>query len=907
MLMKSFYIYLVFFVGMNLVAKAQFSEPTHVWDFDDPVENKKVEGWEAINYDNPNTVDGILNLTTTNTGYPDLEYIIPNDVTIDPAVTKQIVIGLKNGTSSRRARFYWVKDNVQYRFDFLITIEDTEFKEYVIDLSHDSRWSGDIESIRFEIPMPVPAGSVGTIVSVDYIKLLTAPAPPADMPSMIPAPFGVNLASAGFAGNDYEYPQSAELDYFKSKNLNLVRVAFKWERIQPELNGPLAERDLNELKNLVWAARTRGMWVLFDIHNYGRRTVNGVNSVIGENGLTIAHFGDVWKKLAEEFKDFGNIYAYGLMNEPYGMRAHTPWVNIAQGAIDAIRTVDTHTAIMVGGESYSSSARWPAVSDNLRNLVDPSDNLIFEAHVYFDNDASGTYDQNYDDEKTTENTGIERLKPFAEWLEKYNLRGFVGEYGVPNTDPRWNVVLDKTLQYMKENNINGTYWAAGSRWGDHHMSVHPNNDLSDRPQMAVLENYAYADAPSPQPEITSPYSAVFNIAKPIAYKVTATNNPTSFTVNGLPDGLTFDAATQEISGTLPVGTHIVEISATNDDGTGSIRQVELKGVHLTLPGLVEAEDFDQGGQNVGYFDNTIGNDNPGISYRHSDVDFSTIFNDGNYHLTNTEEGEWLKYTVEVKEEASYTVTLRYKTVASPVINIAVDDEEYSGDIALPLSYPWTEMTFEVPVLTIGIHELKFNIITGGFELDYLNFTINTVPDNAPTGVTAERSSGDFIELKWDAVEKASHYIVKRSESDAGPFEIIADDVVENSYLDENVSATKTYYYKISAQNMAGEGPESQVVESPGLPLSVDNLEKMKHIEIYPNPSEGQFQLNVTSSHKGEIAVVVYNPLGVLVYKNKGIIRESFQESLDLRGIPTGLYFIKVSIGNFSESKTIIIQ
>src|SRR5690606_6035199 len=207
----------------------------------------------------------------------------------------------------------------------------------------------------------------------------------------------------------------------------------------------------------------------------------------------------------------------------------------------------------------------------------------FEAHVYFDNDASGIYDQNYDDEKTTENTGIERLEPFVEWLEKYNLRGFVGEYGVPDSDPRWNVVLDKTLAYLKEKGINGTYWAAGSRWADHHMAVHPYNDLTDRPQMAVLENYSYADAPPPQQGITSPYSATYNVAKPVSYKVTATNSTTSFTVSGLPDGLIFDVEAQEISGNMSVGNHLIEISAANDHGTGSARQVELKGVQLSIP------------------------------------------------------------------------------------------------------------------------------------------------------------------------------------------------------------------------------------------------------------------------------------------------------------------------------------
>lgn len=493
-------LFFTMFLFLGATIQAQQSPATHTWNFDDPVVGNSVEGWDIINYANPNTSNGILNLTaSTSMGYPDLQYVVPSGVTLDPNVSKQIVIRLKNGTQSRRARFYWVKDGVGIRYDFLVSVQDADFNEYIIDLTHDSRWSGDIESIRFEIPMPVPANSNGAIVSVDYIKMLEAPATPAPMPSFTPAPFGVNLAGAEFSNADYQYPQSAELDYFKAKGLTLMRVPFKWERLQPQLNGPFAERDINELKNLVWEARKRGMWILLDMHNYGRRKDGGVERIIGDPALTIAHVGNAWRMIADEFKDFGNIYAYGLMNEPHDMRSDTPWFDIAQGIIDSIRTTDTQTAIMVGGPSWSSSREWPRVSDNLRLLVDPSDDLIYEAHVYFDNTSEGIYNESYDDENASPSTGVDRLAPFVNWLNQHGVRGFVGEYGIPDDDPRWNVVLENALQYLKENGVNGTYWAAGSRWGTNRMSVHPNNDGSDRPQMAVLENYLYADTTSVTP------------------------------------------------------------------------------------------------------------------------------------------------------------------------------------------------------------------------------------------------------------------------------------------------------------------------------------------------------------------------------------------------------------------------
>lgn len=64
------------------------------------------------------------------------------------------------------------------------------------------------------------------------------------------------------------------------------------------------------------------------------------------------------------------------MNEPYGMLRTTPWETIAQACINAIREVDTETMLVISGNEYSSASRWKEVSDGLKNLVDPCDNMI---------------------------------------------------------------------------------------------------------------------------------------------------------------------------------------------------------------------------------------------------------------------------------------------------------------------------------------------------------------------------------------------------------------------------------------------------------------------------------------------------------------------------------------------------
>lgn len=315
-----------------------------------------------------------------------------------------------------------------------------------------------------------------------------------------PVPFGVNLAGAEFGhgskmpgevSKDYFYPTKEDLDYWKSKNLPLLRVPFKWDRIQHEANGKLTKAELDVMKDMLKYAEQKGLKIILDLHNYGRRKVDNTTYIIGHDSLPIEAFSSFWGELAKELKGYENaIYGYGLINEPHDMLESTPWVKIAQAAIFEIRKHDTKTPIIVGGNHWSSADRWQKVSDELKYLYDPSHNLIFEAHVYFDEDASGVYRRSYDDEKANPYIGIERLRPFVKWLQENNLRGFVGEYGIPADDERWMVCLDLMLDYMQKHNLNGTYWAAGARWNKYILGVQPkDNYKTDMPQLKILTKY----------------------------------------------------------------------------------------------------------------------------------------------------------------------------------------------------------------------------------------------------------------------------------------------------------------------------------------------------------------------------------------------------------------------------------
>ncbi len=302
------------------------------------------------------------------------------------------------------------------------------------------------------------------------------------------AMIGVNLSGAEFGtvpgvyGTHYAYPGAASFDYFKAHGITVVRLPFKWERMQPKLMGPLDGAELKRLDETVAIARERGMKLMLDLHNFG----DYEKKSLGTPDLPNEAFADVWKKLAEHFANEGAVFAYCIMNEPVGAKER--WPAAAQAAIDAIRSVDTNHTISVCGGGFSGAHSWKKAANGFP-LRDPAGNIIYEAHQYFDRDNSGTYKQGYDDSGANPTTGVQRLQPFIAWLKENNARGFLGEFGIPCDDPRWLEVLDNFISALKENNIGGTYWSAGPRWGKYPMSVEPRNGR-DRPQMEALALYA---------------------------------------------------------------------------------------------------------------------------------------------------------------------------------------------------------------------------------------------------------------------------------------------------------------------------------------------------------------------------------------------------------------------------------
>src|ERR1700733_3808952 len=301
--------------------------------------------------------------------------------------------------------------------------------------------------------------------------------------------FGVNLSGAEYdpggtrEGTNYTYPSDAEIDYYASKGMTVIRLPFLLERVEPVAGGPLNTTELCYIDNVVNYAASKGIDVILDPHDFGTE----YGTVIGTTSASNATFANFWGELAGHFAST-SIVLFGLNNEPNAVTP-TQWLASANAAIAAIRGAGATTQqILVPGTAWDGADTWVS-SGNAQvlgsGIVDPSHNFAFEVHQYLDADGSGTSST-----VVSAAIGVERLTAITQWAEATGNKLFLGEFGVAS-DATSLTALNNMLGYMAQHTDvweGGTYWAAGPWWGNYMYSVEPTNGV-DKPQMGVLEQY----------------------------------------------------------------------------------------------------------------------------------------------------------------------------------------------------------------------------------------------------------------------------------------------------------------------------------------------------------------------------------------------------------------------------------
>jgi hypothetical protein len=172
----------------------------------------------------------------------------------------------------------------------------------------------------------------------------------------------------------------------------------------------------------------------------------------------------------------------------------------------------------------------------------------------------------------------------------------------------------------------------------------------------------------------------------------------------------------------------------------AVPQTPYKGVAATIPGKIEAENYDEGGHNKSFYDKD--RENQGKAYREDEVDVVAIDDSKcgdvactGYAIGYTQDDEWLEYTVNVTDDATYDITANIATAyETSAMQLFIDGEEITESVVAPkVDTVWT--TYKVidvgsVELKKGEHVLKL-LVTGGYlNVDWIQFT----DPNNPTAV-----------------------------------------------------------------------------------------------------------------------------------------------------------------------------
>jgi endoglucanase len=440
---------------------------------------------------------------------------------------------------------------------------------------------------------------------------------------------GVNVSQAEWGDplnetygiGNYTYATAPTFNYFAARALPFIRLVVKWERLQPILGGDLDPTQLGYLQQDVAYAKAAGALVSIVPHNEARyatlesQVANyDSDACIIDNpcpgspvNVTSADFVDFWVKMSNVFMNEPAVVAYDLTNEPHDMGVAN-WSTIAQTAVTAIRANGDNKLIMIPGDGWSNATYWSTYNGNTPFITDPANNYYYEAHLYFDSDFSGTYAETYDQELAANpdmaTVGATRLAPFVSWCTANNVPCYLGEYGIPNNDPRWLTVLDNFLTALDQAGMPGTYWAAGELWATvptctcSLLSVEPSNNFTtDAEQLPTLLGHL-----KPATLVTVPAAADYGWASAPGELVTgygnatlaagteqATQLPLPTTLQGAQVQLTDSAGNVSSAPLLFVSAGQINYQIPSGVAAGMVTATVLNGTTAVATGLLEVQ------------------------------------------------------------------------------------------------------------------------------------------------------------------------------------------------------------------------------------------------------------------------------------------------------------------------------
>jgi endoglucanase len=224
-----------------------------------------------------------------------------------------------------------------------------------------------------------------------------------------------------------------DIALLKRAGFNTVRVPLHYELFETD-----DAEGFKLLDRLVGWCRAESMYVVLDLHAApGGQTGANIDDSPGYPWLLTSpkeqnHLIAIWRRLATHYRDEPIVLGYDLLNEPIPHFPKLAPLNpllepLYKKVRDAIRAVDTHHIIFLGGAQWDS---------NFAVFGKPfDDNVAYTFHKYW----------------TAADDSV--IKDYVDFRARYDVPIWMGESG-ENTD-EWIMQFRQTLE---KNNIGWAFW-----------------------------------------------------------------------------------------------------------------------------------------------------------------------------------------------------------------------------------------------------------------------------------------------------------------------------------------------------------------------------------------------------------------------------------------------------------------
>ena len=143
------------------------------------------------------------------------------------------------------------------------------------------------------------------------------------------------------------------------------------------------------------------------------------------------------------------------------------------------------------------------------------------------------------------------------------------------------------------------------------------------------------------------------------------------------------------------------------------------GTAVSIPGTIQAANYDIGGEGVAYHDATSGNS--GGAYRQDDVDVEPSA-EGGYDIGWIAAGEWLNYTVSVPAAGSYTAQIRLASPSGGALHLGFNTSSNVWKaVTVPATGGWQAWTTVSVPVTLGAGGQLMTLLfdTSGLNIAYV--------------------------------------------------------------------------------------------------------------------------------------------------------------------------------------------